>query len=83
MTEGNDRLDALVIFGFLVLIGGVLWSLVFETIPDKNMPLFAALSSGVLGSGLGAYVGYRWGSSKGSAAKDETITQLTQKVPNQ
>ncbi len=81
--SGDDRLDALVIFGFLVLLGGVLAALVFRTIPADNMPLFAALSSGVLGSGLGAYVGFRWGSSKGSAAKDATIATLAAKAPDQ
>ena len=82
MNEDN-RLDALVIVGLLFMVGSALFVLAFVNIPDKNQSLFAAIVGGVIGSGLTAYVQNRWGSSKGSAAKDATITALTQKVADQ
>ena len=82
MNEDN-RLDALVIVGLLFMVGSALFVLAFVNIPDKNQSLFAAIVGGVIGSGLTAYVQNPWGSSKGSAAKDATITALTQKVADQ
>ena len=83
MNDATDRLDALVILGLLVMLGFVLWSLVFVGIPKDNMTLFASLSSGTVGLGIGSYLGYRFGSSKGSAAKDATITAMADKAANQ
>ena len=83
MNDLSDRLDALVIMALLSLLGFALWALVFVNIPEKNETLFAAVVGTVLGGGLGAYIQYRWGSSKGSQAKDATIANLTAKVPDQ
>lgn len=83
MTDSISRLDALVVFVLLILLGFVLYALVYQPIPKDNMTLFAALSTGTVGMGLGSYIGYRFGSSKGSTAKDDAITELTKKVPDQ
>lgn len=72
----DNRLDAVLIIGLLVLLAAVLGVLSFVAIPKENMTLFAALSSGVVGASVAAYVGYRWGSSKGSASKDVTIATM-------
>lgn len=75
-TKGDRTLDAAFIFAMLFLMGSAVFILGFHDIPKDNMPLFAALTSGTVGSSIGAYVGYRWGSSKGSQAKDDTIVQM-------
>jgi hypothetical protein len=83
MNDLTDRLDAFVVVSLVLLLGGILAALVFVPIPKDNVELFSALASGVVGAGVGAYVGYRFGSSKGSAAKDQTISALSAKVPSQ
>ncbi len=62
------------IFAGALLVGlfAVLLILAFVQIPEKNMTLFASLASGVVGAGIGTYIGFRWGSAApppaGSAA---------------
>ena len=79
----NERLDAFVIIALIFLMGSAIYILAFVNIPDKNSSLFSALVGGVIGAGLMAYINNRWGSSKGSAVKDATISNLSQKVPDQ
>lgn len=55
--------------------------LAFADIPDKNLELFTAISSGVLGSSFMAWINYRWGSSRGSAGKDATIAAMATDTP--
>ena len=81
--DETSRLDQLVIVALLFLLGSALFILAFVDIPDKNSSLFSAIIGGVIGSGLTAYIQNRWGSSKGSAAKDATIAAALQKVPDQ
>ena len=71
-------LDFIVVIGLLVLIGYIFVALTFTAIPEKNATLFAALAGGVVGSSLTAYVQWRWGSSKGSADKDQTISTMAE-----
>lgn len=75
MNDPNTRLDAFVVIGLLLLLAGILATLAHVPIPKDNQTLFAALAMAV-SSGLSLYLGYRWGSSKGSAAKDATIADL-------
>lgn len=75
MNDTINRLDVVVILGLLTLLAGVFVALTFVTIPTENRTLFAALAM-IVGNGLGVYLGYRWGSSRGSAAKDQTIADL-------
>lgn len=72
----TSLLDFVVVVSLILLTAGILFALVFVPIPEKNATLFAALSGGVVGSSLTAYVQWRWGSSKGSAAKDQTISEM-------
>lgn len=79
-ADMNTRLDTVVILAVLFLISSAMFILAFVNIPDKNQTLFAALVGGVIGASLSTYVSYRWGSSKGSSVKDDTISQLMTKV---
>jgi hypothetical protein len=83
MSDQNGRLDALVITVLLFLLGSAVFILAFVPIPDKNQDLFSALVGGVIGASIMAFINNRYGSSKGSAAKDDAIAALTKKVPDQ
>lgn len=69
----DNRLDAAVVLLLILLVAGVLAALAFVAIPDKNMTLFASLAGGIVGSSFTAYIQWRWGSSKGSAMKDQAL----------
>lgn len=64
MTRDYKTLDAIVVVASLFIMAFVMWALAFLTIPQANLPILAALSSGTFGAALGAYVGARWGNKK-------------------
>ena len=78
-SGAESRLDAALVLGLLIILGGAVAVLAFVAVPKDNQSLLAALLGAVVGGGLTAYVNYRWGSSRGSAAKDETIAALAKK----
>lgn len=80
MKFSSDDLFGLL---FIVLLAAVLGILAFVAIPKENQQLFTALASGVIGSGVGTFIGFRWGSSKSSQAKDATIASLADPTPPQ
>lgn len=65
MTPNPDAngLDSALILMTLLIVGGGLAVLAFVSIPDKNLPIFASLLTGLISSVIGAYAGFRWGSS--------------------
>lgn len=71
--DNTDQLDAAVIIILLFTLVGVLIALVFIPIPKDNVELFSALASGVIGSGVSGYLGYRFGSSRASQAQQAVI----------
>lgn len=58
-----------------VLFGGMLCVLAFHTLPPENKDLFNVLL-GSLSTAFITGIGYFWGSSSSSRAKDETITSI-------
>lgn len=56
-----EQIFALILLLALIAVLGVL---AFHEIPEKNMTLFASLASGVVGAGVGTYIGFVWGSAK-------------------
>lgn len=72
MKLTSDDLFGLVLIVFLALVMG---ALAFLPIPKENLQLFTALAMLIAGA-VGTFVGYRWGSSKGSQAKDATIAAM-------
>ncbi|NQE62975.1 hypothetical protein [Caulobacter sp. RHG1] len=78
MTRDYRTLDAIVVVASLLIMGFVMWALAFLTIPQANLPILAALSSGTFGAALGAYVGARWGNKKPASEGD---TQTTVNAP--
>lgn len=72
----ESPLDAAIILLLIMLGAGTLTILAFVTIPDKNLPIFSAFGAALITGPIGAYVGFRWGSSKGSQDKDATIATM-------
>jgi hypothetical protein len=75
-----EFIDTFLAIAIVVLLFAIVLILAFQPIPEKNMTLFASLGSGVIGAGFGTLIGYRWSSSKGSAAKDDTIAAIAKKA---
>lgn len=67
MTRDYRTLDAIVVCACLLMLGGAGLALVYVTIPQANLPIFAALVSGTVGGALGLYTGARWGNKKPSS----------------
>lgn len=58
-----NGLDAALVLGAMLIIGGGLAMLGLHDIPDKNLPIFASILTGLVTGILGSYAGFRWGSS--------------------
>ncbi len=57
-------LDAILVVGSLVMLGGVFWALVYREIPQANLPILSGLVGSTVGTMLGLYAGARWGNKK-------------------
>lgn len=60
----TSRLDAAMVLASLFLLGFVLYVLAFVKIPTENLAVLAGISSGLTGTVIGGYAGYRWASSQ-------------------
>src|SRR6185437_1667635 len=61
--ESVNPLDFVLVAGALLILAGVLAVLAFRQIPQANLAIMASLASGMLGTVIGGYGGYRWGAS--------------------
>jgi uncharacterized membrane protein YeaQ/YmgE (transglycosylase-associated protein family) len=59
-----NTLDAIVVVGALLIIGGAVAALVFANIPKDNLAILASIVAGLAGTVIGGYAGYRWGASE-------------------
>ena len=64
MKPDFATLDAIVVGGVLVIIGAGVAGLMFLHIPQENLAILASLLSGLVGTVIGGYAGYRWGASQ-------------------
>lgn len=69
-------LDAGIILLLILEGAGVIGLLAFVSIPDKNLPILSAFAAALITGPIGVYTGFRWGSSKTSQQKDETIATM-------
>ena len=76
MTRDYEWLDAAVVLFALGIVAGISAALIFKTIPDNQLAILASIASGILGTVVGAYAGYRWATSKQAS---ETIANLASK----
>ena len=58
-----NLLDAILVTGVLLILAGVLAVLAFLQVPQANLAIMASLASGLMGTVIGGYAGYRWGAS--------------------
>ena len=76
----DSFIDIVLVLALVTWVTGGGLILAFVSIPDKNMPIFAAMfSGGVLGT-LGTLVGYRWGNAISSEKKTDTLSSLAVKA---
>lgn len=73
MSRGYDRLDGVVVLSTLFIVGFIAWALVFRTVPENQLAILASIASGLTGTVVGAYAGFRWATSKQAS---ETIADL-------
>jgi hypothetical protein len=58
----NSTLDAALVLAALILVGAGMGVLAFVPVPDRNLPVFTAGFTAIIGI-LTTYAGFRWGSS--------------------
>jgi hypothetical protein len=75
-------IDIILVVAIIVWVTMIILVLAFVKIPDKNMPLFAALASGGILGTLGTLIGYRWGTSKSSESKSVALNTIATKAAN-
>lgn len=68
-----EWLDAAVVIIALLIVGLIAVVLMFHTVPPDQLAVVSSLASGLLGTILGAYAGYRWATSKQAS---DTIADL-------
>lgn len=79
----DPRLVAALVVWLLAMATGAMLILAFVTIPKENGTLFTTLVTSLVVGGLLTFIGYLWGSSKGSQSKDDVISNLAQKGDGQ
>lgn len=72
-----DWLDAVVVLVALGIIAFIVCGLMFWTVPDNQLAVVSSLGSGLMGTILGAYAGFRWATSKQAS---QTIADLASKT---
>jgi len=66
----DSLLQLIIAAGVMILMAFCLAAVVFVAIPKEQLNLFTALASGVIGGAFGVVVGFLFGSSLGTRAKD-------------
>lgn len=70
-----QTLDAIVVVGAMMIVGGGIAGLMFLTVPGENLAVVAGLLGGLSGTVVGGYVGFRFGASlTGKDAQAVTVT---------
>ena len=76
MNRDYEWLDGAVVIFALGIIAFISGALVFARIPENQLAILASIASGILGTVVGAYAGYRWATSKQAS---DTIANLASK----
>ena len=79
LLEKVDLIKSSVALMSLFLLGFMCYALVYVTIPDSNKEALYIII-GILSSTVSMIAGFYYGSSKGSQKKDDTITNMTEKM---
>lgn len=76
--KGADITAGAVALSVLSILGFIAWALVYMPIPAENQNAITVLL-GVVAAQVSGVVGYYFGSSASSKAKDETISNMSTK----
>lgn len=76
--KGADITAGAVALSVLSILGFIAWALVYMPIPQENQNAITVLL-GVVAAQVSGVVGYYFGSSASSKAKDETISNMSSK----
>lgn len=76
MKRDYETLDAIVVIGSIVIIGGAVAGLMWRDVPQNNLPIIASLVGTLLGTIVGGYAGFRWGSSIASKEANAAMAQI-------
>jgi len=77
-VKGADITAGAVALSVLSILGFIAWALVYMPIPQENQNAITVLL-GVVAAQVSGVVGYYFGSSASSKAKDETISSMSSK----
>lgn len=72
----DKKLDAFLAISIVYGFFGIVAVLLFREVPQGSKDILGPLI-GVIGAAVGTIVGYRWGSSSGSARKSDIINEMT------
>lgn len=72
-----DHLDAALLAASVILLAFVIWVLSFVHVPQENLPILASLASGIFGSVISGYIGFRWGASEAAKVKPQAPGTVT------
>lgn len=67
MKRDYGTLDAIVVIGAMLIVGGGTAGLIFFTVPGENLAVVSGLLGTIAGTILGGYAGFRWGASVNKA----------------
>lgn len=76
-----QTLDAIVVIGSILIVGGSIAGLMFRAVPTDNLPTLAGLLGTLLGTVIGGYAGFRWGASVTAKQQVEVVNRPDDPVP--
>lgn len=78
-----ETLDAIVVVGAMVIVGGGIAGLMILTVPGENLAVVSGLLGGLSGTILGGYIGFRFGASvpNNKTQPVEVVNQPGEPVP--
>jgi len=83
MRRNYETLDAIVVVGAMVIVGGGIAGLMLLTVPGENLAVVSGLLGAVSGTILGGYAGFRFGASvtNGKTQPVEVVNQPSHAIP--
>jgi len=77
MSRDYETLDAIVVVGSLTIIGASMAGLMLLKVPTDQLPIVAGTLGTLLGTAIGGYAGFRWGSNIASKQAAEAAADTS------
>lgn len=71
-----ETLDAIVVIGAMIIVGGGIAGLMLLTVPGENLAVVSGLLGAVSGTILGGYAGFRFGASVNNGKGDPQAVRV-------